>query len=67
MQRRQTKKKTEKKMGKEIKIWRMGMEQKMKIIGWRMEMGVRPPPLHKNYNVDKILNEVFLDCFFWCE
>ena len=40
--------KTEKKTGKEeIKIWRMGMEEKMRIKGWRTEMGVRPPPLHK--------------------
>ena len=40
MQRRQMKKKTEKKTGKEIRIWRMGMEERMRIKGWRTEMGV---------------------------
>ena len=59
MQRRQMKKKTEKKMGKEIKTWRMGIGEKMRTIGWRTEMGLQPPPLSKKYNVDKILNEVF--------
>ena len=48
MRKKQTKKKMEKKTGKETRIWKMGMGEKMKIIGWRTEMGLQPPPLSKN-------------------